>query len=133
MAFQVTAVGNEPIVIVKLGPEIDSAAVDRTLLLVAEEVRQIAERFSEPVYRITDLRPLEGTDVALVEVIKGELLGLPGTASDPRIVTVPVITAEMLKMPDSDKLTDVFEALDMRVCHAIDEAVAFARHAHGGA
>jgi len=126
MSFKVRRLPGEPIVIVAL-QDAGELTPPHLPQLVADAVIAACSEVSGHIYRIMDLRAITRHPERIAEFTDQEMLALPGTASDPRIVTLIVLGHAVPSNEDAAHLLELFDAFSAGVYHTVQDAVAHAR------
>jgi len=86
-----------------------------------------AEQIEGPVYRITDLRQMDVTLADMVEIIKEAGRGVPGSATDPRIVNIFVGKSHMTRFAADMLRLRRFGSVYSVLMNTLDDALAYVR------
>jgi hypothetical protein len=120
---QVERVPGEPIIIITIQGHLDAHVMQD----VYQQVAELARTIEGPVYRITDLRLTEVTLADMVEIIKDAGRGIPGSASDPRIVNVFVGKNHMSRFAADMLRLRRFGGVYSVLMNTLEDALAYVR------
>jgi hypothetical protein len=120
---QVERVPGEPIIIITIQGHLDA----HVMRDVYEQVANLARTIEGPVYRITDLRLMEVTLADMAEIIKDAGKGVPGSASDPRIVNVFVGKSHMSRFAADMLRLRRFGSVYSVLMNTLEDALAYVR------
>jgi hypothetical protein len=119
----VERVPDEPIIIITIQGHLDSHVMQGVYYQVAELARNI----EGPVYRIIDLRYVEVTLADLVEIVKEAGKGIPGSASDPRIVNIFVGKSHLSRFAADMLRLRRFGSVHCVLMNTLEDALAYVR------
>ena len=123
MNTRVERIPGEPIIIITIQGHLDAPIMQQIYGAVADH----AEQIEGPVYRITDLRRMDVTLADMVEIIKEAGRGVPGSATDPRIVNIFVGKSHMTRFAADMLRLRRFGSVYSVLMNTLDDALAYVR------
>jgi hypothetical protein len=120
---RVERIAGEPIIVVTIQGHLDAPIMQQ----IYGQVADLAAQIEGPVYRITDLRQMDLTLADMVEVIKEAGRGVPGSATDPRIVNIFVGRSHMTRFAADMLRLRRFGSVYSVLMNTLEDALAYVR------
>jgi hypothetical protein len=113
----------EPIIVVTIHGHLDAPIMQQ----IYNDVADHADQIEGTVYRITDLRHMDVTLADMVEIIKEAGRGVPGSATDPRIMNIFVGKSHMTRFAADMLRLRRFGGVCCILINTMEDALAYVR------